>query len=237
MSANRVVLGVMVTGLLLALPVIAWAIAGTDHVATPGQMIALEAVENYEWPEGTLELVNDPLRGDGWHPWFSECPNDVLYFEMNVQRNEDVRHLIDRMRKVKSLRRQIVLHPGSQAEPIPLTKRRLTDAGIGAVFQIGSQARINQWYEHLAEVRPGVKGFGRLEYEKPPEARPPTLVLYVQHPAVNLDKLQVPPTIQVTCEIDQNFRKDEANRELVDQIEQFVARHKERQDAARKVGK
>lgn len=233
MSAKRPALGVMVTGLLLAVPFTAWAIAGTDHVAAPGQAIAPEVVEDYEWPEGTLELANDPLRGDAWHPWFSECPNDVLYFEMSVQRNEDVRQLIDRMRKVKSLRRQVVLHPGSQAEPIPLTKRRLTDAGIGAVFQIGSQTRINQWFEHLAEIRPGVKGFGRIEYEKPPEARPPTLVLYVQHPAVNLDALQVPATIQVTSEIDQSFRMDEANRKLIDRIDRFVARHKSRQEAAK----
>lgn len=215
----------------------AWSAAGTDHVARPGERISPEVVAHYEWPEGSVELVNDPLRANGWHPWFSELPNDTIYFEMNVRDARDVQHLIDQMKKVKTLKRRIALHPGREANIVSYTKFVKAGNEIGAVFQIGSQARLDQWYEHLAEVRPGVKVFGVHEYEKAPEAQPPTLILYVQHPTIDLDKLEIPTTIQVTTDIDLHFRKDDANRELIARLEQFAARHRARQEAARKASK
>jgi hypothetical protein len=33
-----------------------------------------------DWPAGVLDLVNDPLRTEGWNPWFSECANDVNFY-------------------------------------------------------------------------------------------------------------------------------------------------------------
>lgn len=236
MSARPVILFIVLV-LALTIPRQAWPAAGTDQVARPGERISPEVVANYQWPEGTLDLANDSLRANGWHPWFSEWPNDVLYFEMNVRDGRDVQHLIDQMKKVKSLKRQIVLIPEREAGSLAFTKRLKEGNGIGAVFQVGSQPRIDQWYEHLTEIRPGVRIFGVQEYQKVPEAQPPTLVLYVQHPAVDLDKLQIPATIQVNASIDLHFRKDEANRELIQRLEQFVTRHKARQEAATKAGR
>lgn len=233
MSARPAILFVILT-LALTLPPRAWSAAGTDHVARPGERISPEVAAQYEWPEGALDLVNDPLRANGWHPWFSECPNDVLYFEMDVRNGKDVQHLIDQMKKVKTLKRQILLNPHCEAGSLAFASRLKEGSGIGAVFQVGSQSRLDQWYEHLTEIRPGVKVFGVHEYQKVAEAQPPTLVLYVQHPAVDLDKLQIPTTVQVSTDIDLHFRKDEANRDLIQRLEEFATRHKARQEAARK---
>jgi hypothetical protein len=29
---------------------------------------------------GSFDLVNDPLRTQGWNPWFSEWPNDMNFY-------------------------------------------------------------------------------------------------------------------------------------------------------------
>ena len=51
----------------LLLPQPASAMSGTSQVAWPGKPVM--TVSN--WPEGTMMLVNDPLRLSGWNPWFS----------------------------------------------------------------------------------------------------------------------------------------------------------------------
>jgi len=63
----------------------AMGMAGMDHVANKGQVYSDAVAEQWEWPAGVMELVNDPLRTDGWLPWFSELPNDVNYFHREAQ--------------------------------------------------------------------------------------------------------------------------------------------------------
>ena len=52
------------------------AMSGTSQVAWRGKAVAVQP----DWPEGVLDLVNDPLRTEGWNPWFSECPNDMNFY-------------------------------------------------------------------------------------------------------------------------------------------------------------
>ena len=64
--------------------------SGKDRVVARGQLA--KALPG--WPQGVLELINHPVRVNGWHPWFSECANDGCYYEMDVRGPEDVNHLI-----------------------------------------------------------------------------------------------------------------------------------------------
>ena len=41
--------------------------------------VGRDQARQYGWPKGALELPNRPLRAQGWHPFFSECLNDIYH--------------------------------------------------------------------------------------------------------------------------------------------------------------
>jgi hypothetical protein len=204
------------------------AASGADWIVRGKSLVDADLAGSYDWPEGTLGLANDPLRVNGWLVWFSGLPNDVVQFDLQVRNTADVQHCIELLRDVKQVRRQIVLHPGSEPRYPGHAPAQRNEERIGAVYQVGSQKIVNQWFERLPESRPGIKRFGNEELIRPMEAHPPTLVLYVSHPAVDLEKLRFPKSIHVATEIDANFRKEQGNQELIEVIERFAAEHNAR---------
>jgi hypothetical protein len=227
-----------------AVPRMACGIAGTDHVASPGQPVDEQVAESYGWPDGTLDLVNDPLRRNGWLPWFSGCPNDVQYFEFEVLNSDDVNRLIRLLAKVKrspgpvnyqAFRPLIRLSVDSEMQPVGAGGVPKLGNNVGAVFSIGSQNRLNEWFKQL----PGGK-FGVHQYEHPPEAVPPTLTLYVRHPAIDLAKLRIPAAVEVRPQYElsakaveqakaQGIKADPVAEELrptVEAINQFITESK-----------
>jgi hypothetical protein len=82
----------------IGVPSPAFAIAGKDKVVARGRQA--EAMPG--WPKGTLAVINHRFRADGWHPWFSECPNDTYYYEMDIRTPEDVQALIKTFAAIKS---------------------------------------------------------------------------------------------------------------------------------------
>lgn len=92
-----------------------------------------------------------------------------------------------------------------------------------AVLAFGNQAIINQWYVHLTapEGEPGVKKFGVNRYTEPPKAMSPTLTIYVENPAVVVEKLVIPAEITVSVAItkeEREARKDEAPLKAIDAL-------------------
>ena len=80
-----------VVGLLMAAHAEpAWAIAWTEQVAVPGKAVSKQAADDHGWPAGTLDVINDSCRTTGWQPIFSELPNDVEYYLLDVKSAEDV---------------------------------------------------------------------------------------------------------------------------------------------------
>lgn len=57
---------------------LAVAASGTDVVGTRGEYAHLLT----SWPQGTGGIVNDGCRTTGWHPWFTEWPNDVHHYAL-----------------------------------------------------------------------------------------------------------------------------------------------------------
>lgn len=204
----------------------------TSPAATAGSPVSQEVAEYMGWPAGTMALVNDSLRGDGWTPCFSEWPNDMDLFEMRVKDSKDVQHLIDLLAKVDGSPVYIFLDPGSEPRGLGFTTTLPEGNAIGVVFSIGSQKQIDQWYGHLDEVEPGVRKFGVHRYEQPPVARPPTLTLYVGNDAVDLATLTIPAKVKIRAGYNDRYRNEHKDDKVVQEIEKLVKEHKAKREAA-----
>ena len=128
--------------------VFAFGMSSTTRVAWPDKPV----VGENDWPEGTLALVNDPLRTEGWNPWFSEWPNDVNNYGFQVTNTADVNRLIQKLAAIKSTNAQIRFSADKEPKSLGFTTVLKDGNAIGVVFCIGSQARINEWFQRLPEV-------------------------------------------------------------------------------------
>jgi hypothetical protein len=138
------------------------------------------------WSTAILHLVNDPLRTDGWQPGFSESPCDGVLFDYAVQSIEDVNHLIALFTEIDDPDARIVLELGTQ----PSANRLMAKERPPVVFSLGNQGIRTFWYRHA--IRSKAKDFYG------PKATPPTLTLYVEHRAIDLERLHFPPGINLS---------------------------------------
>lgn len=189
---------------------LALAAGGTDIVATKGQ----PAYVSETWPKGAGDMINDPVRTTGWNSWFSEWPNDVNHYAMEIQSTNDLNRLIEKLSNVKSEIREI--HLSHQKEPRGLGWVTQLPARnqIPVMFSIGNQHQINEWYKHVR------KPFGMLEFTAAPVAVPPTLTIFVQNPNIDLDRLVIPSAISVTArEIPMVFHRSNTKLESQQSVE------------------
>ena len=180
-----------------------------EQVAWPGKPVPARS----DWPEGALDLVNDPLRTTGWTGYFTELPNGANWYGFHVGGTKDVNRLIARLAAIKNAKAQVVLYLDKEAR------------GAAVVFSIGSQEIMNHWYQRLPEEKPGVRGFGIHRLQTPPEAQPPTLELHVGSGAFDLKRLKVPASVKVQSRIWDEDRADVKNATLLKAIDDFVAEH------------
>src|SRR6266542_23575 len=75
------------------------AMAGTDDIPKP---LDPRSLEDWGFPTNALSLLNDPRRVAGWHPWFSELPNNAYWFAYRAKSIDDVNQLIAIFAKLKS---------------------------------------------------------------------------------------------------------------------------------------
>lgn len=197
------------------------AMSGTSQVAWPDEPVKASA----DWPAGALELINDPLRTKGWNPWFSEWPNDVNHYAFMVTNSSDVNRLIRKLADIEAGKRVILLDPEQEPRSLGFTTVLPENNGVGVLFSIGSQQRIDEWFQHLPEVEPGVRKFGVHRFKEPPAATPPTLTLHVSHTAIDLKKLEIPSSIEVAAIIPP-VQSDGQPPPQLREIESFVAKHR-----------
>jgi hypothetical protein len=222
MTNNRIRLWLVAAGLVVLPATSATAMSGTSQVAWRGKPVAAQP----DWPAGVLELVNDPLRTEGWNPWFSEWPNDVNYYTFKVGGTNDVNRLIAKLAAIKGVRARVALRPEREARALAFTTVLPEENGTAVVFSIGSQQRINEWYERLQEVEPGIRAFGVARYHEPPQAHPPTLTLHTGHSAIDLKNLKIPPSVEVTAVVSAADRAEGKNAAVIKAIDDFVAGHR-----------
>lgn len=210
--------------------------SGTSQVASKGVPYFAKKLA---WPEGTLALVNHPLRGNGWNDWFTQLPNDVCVFELKVRNEKDVQELIDLLAKVKGGARCVLLSPHgnhyvNSSAPDPEAPRS-SEIPTAATFSIGDQTILDKWYERLPKDETGARKFGAHRYEKPPTARPPTLTLYVGSPALeDLTKIRVPADVELRPDFNDVWGKEYQSDWRVKRIVQFVAEHNAKKAASQK---
>ncbi len=203
---------------LLGAPSAVWAIAGFSPVATQGEPVQ----EIQQWPAKMIDVVNDPARTVGWNFWFSECPNDVNHYAFVAKSTDDLNRVLKKLAAVDAKGTTVVLTLGKE---FPVGKFSFLKKGnnAAAVLAFGNQAIINQWYVHLKEPdgEPGVKKFGVSRYAEPPKAMPPTLTIYVENPAVDVEKLVIPAAITVAAAVtkeEREARKDEVTLKAIDSL-------------------
>jgi hypothetical protein len=189
------------------------AMGGTSTVATKGKPTHIAA----GWPDGAGDLVNDPARTTGWNSWFSEWPNDVNQYAFEVRSTAEVNRLIEKLASIKSELRQIRLSYLKEPASLGWVTRVPEDNKIPVIFSIGDQSSIDQWYKTVR------KPFGVMEFIAAPIAVPPTLTIFVQNEAINLDELKIPEGIHVESgyvptvfhrsnTVDEKQREEEAAR-------------------------
>lgn len=218
----------------------AWAAGGVEKLAAPGEQVrgpSITAVSSARadgtsvtvpttpWPEGVLELLNDPLRTYGWKRWFSEFPNDVESFEFAAQTPREVEHLVRKFTAIESPALRMVLVPEAGRTRTPAGDRGTT---VVVEFQIGNQAVVDHWLKHQA---------ARAGFRIDPVACPPTLVLYAGHPSVNLTKLDIPLAVEVAADLERRGETAPRDEAVVRLVERFAEAHRARRVAAGLAGK
>ncbi|MEM9418303.1 MAG: hypothetical protein AAGA25_04495 [Planctomycetota bacterium] len=196
--------------------------AGTSLAAEPGKPLGEQAQELYDWPLGTLDLVNAPCRQYAWNHWFSEHANDVIHFELAPADLDELNGLIALLSAIEAPVKQVILYPG--IGPITLNRfsKRQEGERLPAEFAIGSQPRVDRWFEHLEDGK-----FGIHQYDQPPRALPPTLSIHVGHDLVELDQLRISPNVKVMAH---QLRPDQEEEwgELMAPLRAFAAAHEEK---------
>lgn len=165
-----------------------FAAGGTSIIAAKGQPVTVPDT----WPKGIEQLLNDPTRTSGWNSWFTEWPNDVNQYAFEITTADDINRLLNKLAAIKSEIRQVRLSHLSEPHGLGWTNHLPEGNRIAAIFSVGDQDQINEWYKHVR------KPFGVMEFNAAPVAVPPTLTIFVQHKVVNLEQLKIPKGITVT---------------------------------------
>ncbi len=164
------------------------AMAGTDQLV--GEYEPIEKKQG--WPAGMFEVLLDPARKVGWHPWFSECPNDVEFYAFAVRTTADAQRLIDLLAKVKTGQRMVVLDPGHGPRGLGEWRPNAQGREWGAQLSFGNPQVLKQWYERLPVGKDGKRRFGVHVYDKEPNAATPTLTIYLGTANMEPAELKIP---------------------------------------------
>lgn len=206
----------------LASVTFAFALASVTQVAWPGKPVG----EREGWPEGVVKFVNDPVRTEGWNPWFSELPNDVERFYFKLRDFEDANRLLKKLAAIQATNVQVQLNPGREAPDIGFGTRAKNATRHAAVFVVGNQKVLDEWFERLPRNEKGLREFGKGTYSEPPKAMAPTLTFYVGSPSIDLSQLEIPARVRLSADVSDDIRKANPGDPTVKAIDDFVARHR-----------
>lgn len=210
---------------------------GTFRVATKGQKVSNVT----SWPKGLEAFLNHPSRTDGWNDWFTEWPNDVEHYQFEVKDTEEANAVLAKFANVKSDKLRVRLSPGKEPRSIGWVSEIKAGNKTAMLFTTGDQERLDEWFEQLDGGK-----FGTMEFAKAPTAVPPTLTIFVENDAIDLDKLIIPPSIQVEAgstpglfdvgnlKVDpakpapepKSIELDEEMKQVMEQIDGYIAKRR-----------
>lgn len=202
------------------------AMSSTSQAAFKGQPITKEEAVMRGWPDGVLDLLNDPVRTDGWNPWFSEWPNDVNHYGFKPGTSNDVKRIVGKLAGIRAEGVRIELHPGKEPGPLGFTTVLPKGNGTAAVFSVGSQDVIDQWYRGLEKTASGERSFGVHQFTECPRALAPTLKLFAGNEAIDLEELDIPDGIEVSTSMSDAYREEHRDDPVIKTIDDFIAGHR-----------
>jgi hypothetical protein len=235
--------------------------SGTSVIRTVYGVTTTYKVE--PWPEGTLDLVNDPLRTIGWQIWFSGSPSDLETFNFKAASVDEINHLIRKLSAIKADHVQLAIkfdEPENANEHYPcdvqfsIGNQSLIDIwfeGLELAIKvdepdntnepypsnvqssIGNQSLIDIWFEGLECDEAGARVWGVHRPTEPPKATPPTLTLTMGAEGVELDKLEVPPKVEVVASVADAYRSAYQGSETLKAVDRFVAKHAAKNQSTR----
>ncbi len=77
--------------------------------ANSGTPVSTSTAERLGWPDGVLDVLNDPSRRDGWNTMAAESANDLHRYELWIESTEELQNLVDRFSKIQSNRLKVAL--------------------------------------------------------------------------------------------------------------------------------
>jgi hypothetical protein len=212
--------------LVLAMAATLRAVSGVQTFAPAGAAVPEDLAKVREWPAGTLELVNDPLRTAGHEPWSSGSPSDQDFFDLRTTTADELNGLVAKLSRIDAKTLNVVLSPERSDPPTVIWPAK--EPATTAVFSIGSQPVLDRWFKRLPNGR-----FGKQVYTEPPKAHPPTLTIYAGHPAVDLSKVRVPMNVDVTAGVKDARRAELKGDPVLEAIDRFVAEHQALREVAK----
>ncbi|MFK7909771.1 MAG: hypothetical protein AB8F34_04130, partial [Akkermansiaceae bacterium] len=144
----------------------------------------------------------------------------VNHYGFQIKSTDEMNRLIAKFAAIKADRKCVHLSINKEPDGLGFTTRVPKGNAIPALFTIGDQATLDQWYKNLNVKAPfespGEKSFGVMKLKEAPVATPPILTIFVQNEAVKLDELRIPKGVEVSIvdlptalqAFDKNLKKD-----------------------------
>jgi hypothetical protein len=202
-------------------------------VAKEGAPVGADMTKIFGWPEGTLGLINHRLRWMGWSHSFAGPPSGETHYAFRAERTEEVQDILESFANLEAGAPLLILDPRRKAPPGTMSLLR-TNSNVVAIFSIGSQKIVDDWYRQLPKGPAGDRKFGKNTYAKPPVASGSRLTLFAGHPAVVLSRIKLPLRVNIIASVADSFRKEHKSDPVLQQIDLFVLEHKAKQEAAKK---
>ena len=84
---------------------------------------------------------------------------------------------------------------------------------------------MNIWFDGLKRDETGARVFGIFRYTKPPEACPPTLTLAMGGEAFDIDKIEIPPNVEVMAFVSDKYRAEHSGSNMLESLDKFIKTH------------
>lgn len=215
-AKGRLLLVALLFGSALFLP----ARTANVTIGKVGEEVPDQVSENHGWPQGTLALINHPLRHKGWKIIWGGSAGDMSTFSFTPKSPEDVQTLVHIYAKMVK-RGTIHLIPREGATHSFATPIGETDVSI--LLRIGSPKLVKKWYDQLATDAKGQKAHKGRAFPKPLGTIPPTLQIFVGNKAVDLKKLKVPAHLTVRGVMTPDERKAVEKAPMIKAIDAFIS--------------
>lgn len=186
---------------------------GVYFVESISSQIPSKVGASLGWSAKALELVNDERRISGKHPFFSELPNASYYFTYKVRTMDDVNELVAKLGEIDTAEVNVVLDPRDGSTFLEGETR----AQVPVQLSIESQKLLDQWFSSLTSAQRE-----KFRTHAQPIAPPPTLVVFVGNPLIDLSELNLPTNAKLQSTVRDWQAKDSKLSEPIERINRFM---------------